>query len=58
MNRANGAPFGLIIRRPQFVTNPWSLLDTLIVSASAISAAISGQPTGVVRVLRALRVIR
>ena len=41
-----------------FVQNPWSLLDTFIVAMSVMSLIVTNQPTGIVRILRALRVIR
>ncbi len=41
-----------------FVTNPWSILDTVVVVISVAAAAATSKPTGIVRALRALRVIR
>uniref|UniRef100_A0A7S0MVB5 EF-hand domain-containing protein n=2 Tax=Cryptomonas curvata TaxID=233186 RepID=A0A7S0MVB5_9CRYP len=41
-----------------FVTNPWSILDTIVVVMSVAAAAATSKPTGIVRALRALRVIR
>ena len=41
-----------------FIQNAWSLLDTFIVAMSVMSLIVTNQPTGIVRILRALRVIR
>jgi len=41
-----------------FVRNPWSILDAFIVGMSVLSLIVTNQPTGIVRILRALRVIR
>ena len=40
-----------------FITNPWNWLDVIIVSVSIVGV-VTVQPTGIVRILRALRVIR
>ena len=41
-----------------FIQNAWSLLDAFIVAMSLMSLIVTNQPTGIVRILRALRVIR
>jgi hypothetical protein len=41
-----------------FIQNGWSLLDAFIVAMSLMSLIVTNQPTGIVRILRALRVIR
>jgi hypothetical protein len=41
-----------------FIQNSWSILDTFIVAMSLMSLIVTNQPTGIVRILRALRVIR
>ena len=40
-----------------FITNPWNWLDVIIVTVSIVGV-VTVQPTGIVRILRALRVIR
>ena len=40
-----------------FATNMWCILDTFIVAMSLVSTALTSKPTGIVRALRALRVI-
>ena len=41
-----------------FVTNMWSILDTVVIVTSLASIMVASQPTSIVRILRALRVIR
>jgi hypothetical protein len=41
-----------------FIQNSWNILDTFIVAMSVMSLIVTNQPTGIVRILRALRVIR
>ena len=41
-----------------FIRNAWNILDTFIITMSLISTVITNEPTGIVRILRALRVIR
>mmetsp|Transcript_37891 Transcript_37891/g.100841 ORF Transcript_37891/g.100841 Transcript_37891/m.100841 type:complete len:203 (+) Transcript_37891:523-1131(+) len=41
-----------------FIVDPWNWLDVFIVTMSILSLIVTNQPTGIVRILRALRVIR
>ena len=41
-----------------FISDPWCWLDMFVVSMSLVSLVVTNEPTGVARVMRALRVLR